>query len=150
MGTDIIVDMSDKIARVGVGVFIFKNGTFLMGKRHNSHGADMWSVPGGHLEFGETFEQTAKREVLEETGMVIKNIRFGAVTNDLFPDDDKHYVSVWMLSDWESGVETVTEPDKYTDMTWTDFESLPQPLFLAWEQLLVSPFIDSIKRELAE
>lgn len=139
----------DNIARVGVGVFVFKNGKFLMGQRRNAHGDGSWSIPGGHLEFGETFEDTARREVLEETGLRITNIRFGAVTNDLFTDEGKHYVTIWMLSDWESGAEHITEPDKFIDMRWYDFDTLPQPLFLPWRQLLGSPFFSTLKSEVA-
>lgn len=53
--------METKITRVGIGVFVCKNGKFLMGRRKGSHGDGDWSIPGGHLEFGETFEQTAAR-----------------------------------------------------------------------------------------
>lgn len=140
----------DKVARIGIGVFIFKDGKFLMGRRRNAHGDGTWSIPGGHLEFGETFEDTAKREVLEETGLAIKNVRFGAVTNDHFRDEDKHYVTIWMLSDWESGKEQITEPDKFIEMQWRDFDTLPEPLFLPWQQLLSSQFIDGMKGELTK
>lgn len=139
-----------KNARVGVGVFIFKNGKFLMGQRRGSHGADTWAVPGGHLEFGENFEETAEREVMEETGLKIKNIRFGAVTNDHFKDEDKHYVTVWLLSDWASGKEKIMEPHKCSSMRWFDFDSLPEPLFLTWQQLLKSEFINPIKKVLKQ
>lgn len=138
----------DKVARIGIGVFIFKDGKFLMGRRRNAHGDGTWSIPGGHLEFAETFEDTARREVLEETGLVITRVRFGAVTNDFFKDEDKHYVTIWMLSDWESGTEQITEPDKFIEMQWRDFDSLPEPLFLPWQQLLGSQFIDGMKNEL--
>ena len=138
----------EKQARVGIGVFIFKNGKFLMGKRMGSHGAGTWSVPGGHLEFGESFADTAKREVLEETGLTISNIRFGAVTNDYFSKEDKHYVTIWVLSDYESGTATILEPGKYVDQDWVDFDTLPSPLFLPWENLLQSEFLESIKSEL--
>ncbi|MGE5309669.1 MAG: nucleotide triphosphate diphosphatase NUDT15 [Sphaerimonospora mesophila] len=70
--------------RVGIGVFIFRDGKFLMQQRRGSHGEGTWSIPGGHMEFGETPEQTAIREVREEIGCEIDNIRFAAVTNDFF------------------------------------------------------------------
>ncbi|MBS1987749.1 NUDIX domain-containing protein [Candidatus Dependentiae bacterium] len=140
--------MNKPTARVGIGVFVFKEGQFLMGVRKNTHGSDHWSIPGGHLEFGETFEQTAQREVFEETGLMIKNIRFGAVTNDFFVEQSKHYVSVWLLSDWMSGSPEVREPDKYTNFIWCNFENLPSPLFYPWKQLKESPFIKTIKKEL--
>ncbi|OHA58225.1 MAG: DNA mismatch repair protein MutT [Candidatus Vogelbacteria bacterium RIFOXYD1_FULL_44_32] len=136
-----------KNPRVGVGVFVFKSGKFLMGKRLGSHGEGSWSVPGGHLEFSESFADTAKREVLEETGLKIKNIRFGAVTNDYFKDENKHYVTVWMVSDYESGEATILEPDKYVEQDWFDFNNLPAPLFLPWEQLLKSEFINNIRKQ---
>ena len=137
-----------KVARIGIGVFVFKDGKFLMGKRRNAHGDGTWSIPCGHLEFGESFEDTAIREVKEETGLKIKNVRFGAVTNDVFEAEDKHYVTIWVLSDWESGTEEITEPDKFVSMEWRDFDNLPEPLFLPWNQLLSSQFIDNMKREL--
>ena len=139
--------MNTKEARVGIGVFVLKNGKFLMALRKGSHGENNWSLPGGHLEFGETFEETAKREVLEETGLAVTNVRFGAVTNDFFKDDNKHYVSVWVVSDFESGVEQATEPEKYTDLRWVDFETLPTPLFQPWQALLTSEFMESLRKQ---
>lgn len=140
----------EKIARVGVGVFVLKQGKFIMGQRRNAHGDGHWSVPGGHLEYGETFADTAAREVLEETGLIIKNVRFGAVTNDYFTNEDKHYVTVWMVSDWHEGEERITEPDKFIAMQWHDFDTLPEPLFLPWQQLLSSSFVEGLKQELRQ
>ena len=134
--------------RVGVGVFVFKDGKFLMQKRQGSHGEGSWSLPGGHLEFGESFEETAKREVKEESNLNIKNVRFGAVTNDHFVDEHKHYVTIWMLSDWESGEVENMEPQKCTAQTWNTFDDLPEPLFLTWAQLFESEFLDDIKAQL--
>lgn len=135
--------------RIGIGVFVFKDGKFIIGRRKGSHGDGHWALPGGHLEFGETFEDTASREVLEETGLKIKNVRFGAVTNDYFKDKGKHYVTIWVLSDWESGKEQITEPDKFIEMQWRDFDNLPMPLFMPWQELLNSQFIEALKHELA-
>ena len=126
--------------RMGLAVFIFKDGKFLVGQRRNAHGDGTWSVPGGHIEFGESFEQTAEREAFEETGLKIKNIRFGALTNDYFESEGKHYVTVWMLSDYDSGEVTIAEPDKFVQMAWVDFKSLPSPLFFPWKQLMSSEF----------
>jgi 8-oxo-dGTP diphosphatase len=131
--------------KVGVACFIFKDGKFLIGLRKGSHGEDSWSIPGGHLEFGESFEQTAYREVLEETGLKVQNIRFGALTNDIFKNDNKHYVSIWMISDYAGGKEKITEPDRYVSMRWVSFDDLPSPLFLPWVQLLESEFIVNLK-----
>ena len=118
-----------KQVRVGLGVFVWKDGKFLMGQRLGSHGANTWSIPGGHLEFGESWEAGAAREVLEETGVSIDNIRLLTATNDAFPDDNKQYATIWLESDWVSGEPTITEPDKLIKLEWRTFQTLPSPLF---------------------
>ena len=120
---------------VGVGVFIFKDGKFLMGKRIGSHGKDTWSVPGGYLEHGEDFEQCAQREVMEETGVKIKNIKFYTTVNNIFHDEKSHSITVFMFSDWASGKPKTMEPDKFVEVGWFSFKNLPEPLFLPIIQL---------------
>ena len=132
--------------RVGLGVFVFHQNKFLMGKRQGSHGAGSWSLPGGYLEFGESLAEAAAREVREETDLVIKNVRFKAVTEDHFFEEGKHHITIWMLSDYERGQATIKEPDKFIDQDWFDFNTLPTPLFLPWQNLMRSEFFASIKR----
>ena len=128
--------MTKESVRVGIGCFVWKDGKFLMGLRKGSHGDGTWSVPGGHLEFGETWIDCAKREVYEETGLSIHNVRFLAATEDFFNDDTKQYTTIWMVSDWLSGEPIVTEPDKWIDQGWYDFKTLPKPLFEpCWQNL---------------
>jgi 8-oxo-dGTP diphosphatase len=134
--------------RVGVGVFIFKNGMFLMGQRKGSHGSGSWSVPGGWLEYQESFENAAAREVMEETSLEITNIRFAALTNNVFQDEDVHSLTVWMMADWTNGEPTINEPDKFIDQKWVDLDTLPEPLFLPWEPLLKSDFLTEIRHQL--
>lgn len=134
------------IPRVGVGVFIFKDGKFLVGKRVGKHGAGSWSVPGGWLEYQESFGDAAIREVEEETGLGITNVRFGALTNNIFPEESIHSLTVWMTSDWASGEPTILEPDKFIEQRWVSFDTLPEPLFLPWQELLVSEFIAPLRR----
>jgi len=141
--------MEDKIPRVGIGVFVFKDKMFLMGCRKGSHGEGSWSVPGGHLEFGESIEAGAAREVLEETGVTIKDVKIAGFTNDIFTSEGKHYITVWVTSNWNTGEPTITEPDKFLGLAWRDFETLPDDLFLPWKELLKSNFIDNIKQALA-
>lgn len=121
-----------------------------MQKRQGSHGAGTWSLPGGHLEHGESFEDTARREVKEESNLDIKNIRFGAVTNDIFKDENKHYVTIWLLSDWAGSELKNVEPEKCTAQEWHTLDDIPQPLFHAWNQLLGSEFIVNVKSQLED
>ncbi|MBP9715336.1 MAG: NUDIX domain-containing protein [Candidatus Pacebacteria bacterium] len=113
---------------VGVGVMVFKDGKILLGKRLGKHGSGEYAVPGGHLDYMESFEECAKRETKEESGIEIKNIRFLNLFNlkDYAP---KHYVSIGLIADWESGEPQVLEKDKIGDWAWYDIDDLPKPLF---------------------
>jgi len=115
--------------KIGIGVMIIKDEKVLLGKRKNSHGAGEYAFPGGHLEYKESFEECAKREVMEETSISIKNIRFQYLRNVLeyLP---KHYVHINLLADWESGEPKVMEPGKSESWEWYDLESLPSLLFI--------------------
>lgn len=141
---------SVKHPRVGVGVFVFRNGKFLIQQRRGAHGDGTWSLPGGHLEYGESFEQTARREVAEETGMLIKNVSVAAVTNDIFMDEKKHYVTIWTICDWAGNDPKINEPDKCSAQQWVVFDNLPEPLFLPWKQLRKHAAFADIVQALAQ
>mgnify|MGYP000485579306 FL=1 len=79
--------------RVGVAVIIMRQNTILLGERIGAHGANTWATPGGHLEFGESVEQCAIREVFEETGLNISQITKLDFTNDIFSAEKKHYIT---------------------------------------------------------
>jgi len=116
--------------KVGVGVIVLKEGKILLGKRKNAHGEGTWCYPGGHLENGETWAECASRETEEEAGIKIGNLRFGTLTNDIFEEGGKHYVTIAMLADYESGEVKVMEPDKCEEWGWFEWDAMPEPLFL--------------------
>src|SRR6266571_3597462 len=122
--------------KVGVAVIIIQGNKVLLGKRKGAHGVDTWAFPGGHLEFGETLEQCANREVMEETSLVIKNIHVAAVTNDIFKEDHNHYITIFMISTYKSGKAKVCEPEKCEQWQWYEWGNLPQTLFLPVQNLL--------------
>ena len=55
----------------------------------------MWACPGGHLEFGESVEECASRELLEETGLTT-SLRLGPWVNDVM-EGDKHYITLFVF-----------------------------------------------------
>ena len=125
---------------VGVAVIVIKDGKILLGKRKTSHGTGTWHFPGGHLEFNETIEACAQREVFEETGVKIKNIRLGPYTNDIFKKEQKHYLTLFAVSEYDSGEPEPKEPEKCDDWKWFDWENLPEPQFLSIQNLLKLDF----------
>ncbi len=128
------------VVRVGLGVLIFKDGKVLLGQRRGAHGEGSWCPPGGHLEFGESFEGCVVRETDEECGLTIKNIKQIATTNDIHEKEAKHYVTIMMRADWESGEPEVREPDRLVKWQWFSWDDLPAPLFLPIQNLQKTGF----------
>lgn len=114
--------------RVGVGVIVIRNGKVLLGKRKGAHGAGEWSFAGGHLEFGETVEECAVRELAEETGLKVLSLQQGPWVNDVI-EKNKHYVTLFMLVDRFEGDPQLLEPNKCEGWEWFDWNCLPSPLF---------------------
>ncbi|KAF7773902.1 8-oxo-dGTP diphosphatase [Pseudoalteromonas citrea] len=125
-----------KEVRVGVGVIIVRENKILLGERIGAHGAHTWATPGGHLEFTESPESCASREVLEETGLRLTSVKKLCFTNDVFGAEEKHYITLFMLGSCEAGEAQVTEPEKCIQWQWFDIDKLPKPLFLPMENLL--------------
>jgi 8-oxo-dGTP diphosphatase len=123
------------LPRVGVAVFVLRGDQFLLGRRRGSHGAGEWALPGGHLEFGETIEDCARREVKEETGLTLGAIRFGPFSNDLFLAEGKHYVTLFVLAEAPEGTPELREPRKCAGWEWHRWSALPEPLFLPLRSL---------------
>ena len=121
--------------KIGIGVIIENDeNKILIGKRKGSH-APFYSIPGGHLELGETFEEAAIKEVLEETGMLIHSLKVIAVTNNLrtYKDENKHYVSIILYTNQFEGTPLILEEDKCEKWEWYSPLQLPQPHFDASE-----------------
>lgn len=129
--------------RVGLGIIIVNSeGKILIGKRQNSH-APYYSIPGGHLELGETFEQGAIREVKEETDLDIDDVQVIAVTNNLetYRQASLHYISIALLTKKFSGELKNMEPEKCAEWLWVDPLNLLQPHFDA-SQMAVACYLE--------
>jgi len=128
-------DSAENIVRVGVGVLVLDSeGRMLLGKRKGKLGESTFSLPGGHLEFGETPEQCAQRELKEETGIDGMDFEVASLANDIAYG--KHYVTVGVIARRFKGVPEVMEPDKFEKWEWYDADRLPQPLFAASERFI--------------
>lgn len=137
----------------GIAVFIMrKQGSFLFGLRLGSHGhrkskafpnyvpalllttfTETWGLPGGHLEYKESFEECAARETLEETGLQIHNTKFLTTTNDFHEKEQRHGVTMFMTAELVDANATavIMEPTKCGEWRWQSF----QPIVNAVEKM---------------
>jgi 8-oxo-dGTP diphosphatase len=129
------METENKKVRGGFGVLVLKNDKILLGRRHAEaekadsalRGEGTWTMPGGKLEFGESFEDGAKREVYEETGIRLNTVKVISVNND--KNEHAHFITIGLFSDDFEGEAKVTEPDEIVEWQWFDFDNLPAPLF---------------------
>lgn len=119
----------------GFGVILEENGKILMGMRHPDpdkadsafRSAGEWCLPGGKMEWGETFEEGAIREVKEETGITIKNPQVISVNN--CKNQHAHFMTVGLLTHEWKGEAKVIEPDEIIEWKWFDLKKLPKPRY---------------------
>ena len=114
--------------KVGTAVCIRWHGKVLLGKRIGAHAGGFYSFPGGHLEYGEDPVECARREVMEETGLKLGEISFWCYTNDLYPEEERHYVTLVFLAEYSGGDPQTLEPHKCEGWGWYSWDRLPEPL----------------------
>lgn len=134
--------------RVGVGVLVVRDGKILLGKRKGAHGSGCYAPPGGNLEFRETIEDCAARELIEETGLQATSIKLGPWTQDVM-DEVKHYITFFAIASYCEGEPKLLEPTKCEGWDWYEFDALPSPLFAPLSTLLKSTDIEILKRDVS-
>ncbi len=106
---------------VGVGAAIFNNkGEIFITKRgpkaKNERGK--WEIPGGSVEYNETFEHAIKREIKEEHGIEIEIIELLGICDHIIPDEHQHWVSPTYICKIIKGTPKIKEPDKCEQLGW--------------------------------
>ena len=93
--------------RVAVGAIVFKNNKVLLVRRGKPPAEDLWAIPGGRVEIGETLREAAEREIMEETGVAIRALEpvytFDVIDRDADGRARFHYVIVDLAADYISG-----------------------------------------------
>ena len=125
---------------VGVGVVVLRSGhsgqEVLLVRRGKAPRAGEWSIPGGHQELGETVKETAAREVREETGVSITNLRLIDVVDAFRRDDGGKVIAQWTLvdfrGDWTGG--EAVPGDDAAEVRWVAIADLAE--YGLWRETL--------------
>ncbi len=112
----------DPIIMVGTVVIILNDKDEVLFQKRSDDGT--WCLPGGYLEMGETLEEAATREVLEETGLNIANLSLlyvssGAEGQITYPNGDE----VWAVTVVFKSCDWVGDPkplDETAEIRWGD------------------------------
>jgi len=114
---------------VGVGAIIVDDqGRLFLARRgpqaKNERG--LWEFPGGSVEFGERLADALKREMCEEYGVEITVGELLDVVNHILPAEGQHWVSPTFICRIISGVPTIHEPGKCTEIGWFAPDAVPE------------------------
>jgi 8-oxo-dGTP diphosphatase len=113
---------------VGVGAIIFRRDRILMAQRGKQPLQGWWSLPGGALELGESLEDAVCREVLEETGLVVRPVQLFEVFERIMRDDagasEYHYVLIDYVCRVTGG--TLCPGDDVCSVEWVRRADLPK------------------------
>lgn len=112
----------------GVHVLLEQGRQVLLLRRAGTGFFDgLYSLPGGHVEAGESLRQTAARELIEETGVWVDPaalVYLGVVHRM----SDTNRIDFFLQAPTWTGMPTIREPGKCDDLVWVDRGELTQPL----------------------
>jgi 8-oxo-dGTP diphosphatase len=113
-----------------VAVLIFRGDEVLLMRRKGGNADGLWAAPGGRVDAGETADDACRREVREETGVGLVNLRRLGAWQDYTGDrDGRAYLILWYAADAGPGPVEIREPDKCGGLEWFKVNALPSPLF---------------------
>ncbi len=124
-----------KIANAGIGIMIIKDDKVLLGRRNDDpekadsllHGEGTWTCPGGKLDFGEKIADAAKKEILQETGIKVNDLKLISVTNEIV--SDAHFVTIGFLCKDFDGEPKIMEPEEIVEWRWFSLNELPENIY---------------------
>jgi 8-oxo-dGTP diphosphatase len=118
----------------------------LLGRRYRAAGEGQWALPGGHVEHNETPLVTARRELLEESGLVGGEARIGGTFFTYTTEIP--YAHVPVLFSHTEGTAQLMPDERFSDLGYFRLDDLPQPMFepsrIAIDSLLGGPLSTSI------
>jgi 8-oxo-dGTP diphosphatase len=119
---------------VGIGIVALKGNSVLLVRRGKPPAVGTWTLPGGGQELGETAQEAARRELLEETGITVGALVLAAQVDSIRHDAagrvQYHYTIIDFAARWEAG-EPIAGSD-VTEAVWAPLDQLDH--FELWSE----------------
>ena len=116
-----------KLPVIGVGAVVIHRERVLLVQRGNAPYRGLWCIPGGRVQYGETLQHAAEREILEETGITIKAKQPVYTFEIIDTENDEHplhYVVIDLEADYVSG--DIKPDDDALDAKWFSKDEIDQ------------------------
>jgi 8-oxo-dGTP diphosphatase len=111
---------------LGVGALIFEGDSILLVERGREPLKGLWSLPGGVVEAGEKLEEAIRREVLEETGLIVQTLRVFEIFERIMRDEqgrpEYHYVLIDYVCSVQGGL--LAPADDVANAEWATQQTL--------------------------
>ena len=107
--------------KVIVGGIIEKEGKYLLVQEAKKKCYEKWNFPAGHLDFNESLEQGAIREIKEETGCDVKLDGVCYVANRIL-EDDLFVMIVFNAKLINENIEF--DKEEILDVKWFDYDEI--------------------------
>ena len=128
------VSKYDGLVEVVVGALIINTqGQVLLVKSHKWGG--QYVLPGGHVEFGETLLECAKRELMEETGIVATQLKLIAITDNIDQERGQYVHASFLITHFIGEISNC-EPQYCHEWRFFDLSQLPENIFNPHKKIL--------------
>ncbi len=114
--------------QIAVGAIVIKDNKVLLVRRSQPPDEGLWAIPGGRVELGETLQDAVEREIMEETGLIIRARNpiyvFDVINRDAEGNIRFHYVIVDLSADYVSGKPNAG--DDVNEARWVSSQELDE------------------------
>lgn len=127
-----------------VGAFILNSKRELLLVKSNKWNKKLWTVPGGHIELGESIENAVIREVREEVGLIVKYKKTFNILEAIYPKNfikHKHFIFIECICFVTNGNAVKIDQKEIQVSKWFKLDKIPMRDLEEYTKLAVIDFL---------